>query len=82
MLPLAKKVYTVTPNHIRALDGRILCEKAKSIHNDVHYMADIKSALHQALIEADQQTMIVAFGSLSYLGEIKKQYGKKKQNDR
>lgn len=74
MLPLAAKVYTVTPGHPRAMDGSLLCREALKYHEDVTYMPDLRRAARAALIEAADgaETMILAFGSLSYLGEFKK----------
>lgn len=74
LLPLAKKVYTVTPNHVRALSGRELCKAALDYHTEVRYCEKIEEAVRRAEEDArmlKEKGMIVAFGSLSYLREIK-----------
>ncbi len=76
MMPLAWKVFTVTPNHPRALDGAVLAQKAKEYHSDVVCCGTISEAASQAFDcagneTAEEKVMILAFGSLSYLGEIR-----------
>lgn len=75
MLPLADRVYTVTPDNPRALPGELLCEEAKKYHGHVQFASGIGTALSLALKDAERmeqeaETMILAFGSLSYLGEL------------
>ncbi len=71
MLPLAWKVFTVTPFSARALDGRKLAEKARKYHQDVTFCHEIRGAVRQSLwLAAEEKAMVLAFGSLSYLGEI------------
>lgn len=73
MLPLAWKVFTITPGNPRALDGRELAKEAKKYHRDITFFPEIPEAVRQSLeIAAKEQAVILAFGSLSYLGEIKK----------
>lgn len=76
MLPLAKKVYTVTPDNIRALPGDELCREACKFHGDVVCAGSVREALKRALADAKgyRQPMILAFGSLSYLGELKGEF--------
>lgn len=90
MLPLAEKVYTVTPDNPRALSGEALCREAQAYHRNVQYAETIEAAVKKAMADtremqiAESQTdtarnvhqevqtpMILAFGSLSYLGELK-----------
>lgn len=79
MLPLAEKVYTVTPPAPRGLPGEILCAEAGKYHGNVQCAASVRAALEAAVQDAGQMTevgqlhkpMILAFGSLSYLGELK-----------
>lgn len=72
MLPLAEKVYTITPHNSRALKGDLLAEEARKYHEDVTFISEIREAVKQAIEVSDkEQGMILAFGSLSYLGEIK-----------
>ena len=78
MLPLAKKVYTVTPDNGRAMDGIQLAKEARNYHSDVQACATIEEAVELAL---QNPNPIVAFGSLSYLGDLKKAFWKL-QNER
>lgn len=72
MLPLAEKVYTVTPHNLRAMDGELLAEEAGKYHEDVTFEPEITEAVKKAMKEADKEEgMVLAFGSLSYLGEVK-----------
>lgn len=79
MLPMAEKVYTVTPPGPRGLPGEILCAEAGKYHGNVQCAASVRAALEAAVQDAGQMTeegqlhkpMILAFGSLSYLGELK-----------
>ena len=73
MLPLAWKVFTVTPFSARALDGRKLAEEARKYHQDVTFCHEIRGAVRQSLwLAAEEKAMVLAFGSLSYLGEIRR----------
>ncbi len=100
LLPLAEKVYTVTPDSPRALSGEELCREAGKFHRDVSCAGSVKEALRLALAKAKawegavkaagaqdenrdggpdgrpdlQLPMILAFGSLSYLGELKRAF--------
>ncbi len=72
MLPLAWKVYTVTPNHPRALDGAVLAKKATQWHSDAVFCRTVQEAAVKAAACAKQEgAVVLAFGSLSYLGELK-----------
>lgn len=73
MLPYARKVYTVTPQNKRGLDGRILAKEAEKLGYEAVYCESIKKAADLAVKEAKagQTDMILAFGSLSYLAELK-----------
>ncbi len=82
MLPLAWKVFTVTPDSPRAMDGRDLAKEARKYHQDVTFCPEIPEAVGQSLeIAAEGHAMVLAFGSLSYLGEIKKALKEKRGND-
>lgn len=71
LLPYAAKVYTITPDNPRALDGALLCAEAQKYHSDVTNAASVKEAVQQAVKGMDEQGVILAFGSLSYLQEVK-----------
>ncbi len=72
MLPYANKVFTITPPNPRGLDGKVLAEEVRKWHDDVLYCPSIEAAVSQALAQSKQDSCpILAFGSLSYLGELK-----------
>lgn len=69
----AGNILTVTPNNNRALDGRKLAETIANYNRHVYYVDDINSAVKQAVdfVKKGQTDMILAFGSLSHLKDIK-----------
>ena len=73
MLPYADQVYTVTPNNPRALDGKQLAEEVRNFHQKVEACDSVTEALKKALQQAkEKKESVLAFGSLSYLGELKR----------
>ena len=81
MLPYAKRVFTVTPSNARGMDGMRLAEEVRDVCNsiiEVTYCASLEDAIDNALAYATKShTPILAFGSLSYLGELKEVYIKR-----
>jgi dihydrofolate synthase/folylpolyglutamate synthase len=76
LLPYADMVYTVTPDNPRALDARALAKEAEKFHGNVTCCASVQEAVSQALSHAKEAgTPILAFGSLSYLNDLKQAYG-------
>lgn len=75
LLPLTERVYTVTPPNARALSGAVLAEEIKSFGKEAVFCEEIEQAARLALQAAKQEDVIVAFGSLSYLAELKKAVG-------
>lgn len=73
MLPYAKRVFTITPDNPRALDGQALAEEAGRLHADVRYCSTIEEAVKRAL---QYEEPVLAFGSLSYLAEVREAYAK------
>lgn len=73
MLPYAKKVYTVTPPNKRALDGEALAEEVRSFGKEAVVSKSVEEAVVFATrdVEAELTDVILAFGSLSYLSELK-----------
>lgn len=104
MLPLAEKVYTVTPDNPRALSGEELCREARRFHGNVRFAGSVREALEGAFRDAgwkqggreaegedagwetakgggrrqseagQEAPLILAFGSLSYLGQLKQEF--------
>ena len=70
--PLASRIYTITPQNARGLDGEVLAEEIRKWHQDVIYCDSIDKAVTIAL-EHGKETgnAILAFGSLSYLSDVK-----------
>lgn len=78
LLPVMGSVFAITPPNERGLDGQVI----KSILNEKGIeceCADIRNAVDLAIKRADKNGVVVACGSLSYLGEVLK-YGKSKFN--
>lgn len=71
MLPLAKIIITVTPMNQRALPSSKLAIESKAYGAERIFDADaVDHAARLALQEAKADDVILAFGSLSYLGEL------------
>ena len=70
MLPMAERVYTVTPHNPRAMEAEALAEEAKRLYPEKSILAckSCKEALTLAKKDTD---VVLAFGSLSYLSEMK-----------
>lgn len=72
MQTYANKVYTITPPNARALDAKALAEEAKEFYQDVTACESIEQAVTESFIYArEHEKSILAFGSLSYLAELK-----------
>lgn len=83
MLPLAEKVFTITPHNPRAMAGEDLAKEARKYHKDVTFVPKIEEAVELALKAAEKEKgMVLAFGSLSYLGEVKNALKEIKIHDR
>ncbi len=72
VLPLARRFITVQPQSIRAFTSYQLAEYLKSYCNDVIASDTIKEAVHTALDLSDPDDVVCAFGSLYYIGEVRK----------
>ena len=79
MLPLAGSVYTVTPENARAMRAEALAEEAEECIRElgirkvpVRACHSIEEAVELAGKNTPENGVILAFGSLSYLSEIKK----------
>lgn len=71
MLPRAARVYTVTPPNARALPGEALAKETSRFCGDVTVCGSIAEAVEQADLHTSADGVILAFGSLSYLAEVK-----------
>ncbi len=70
LLPMAKRVYTFTPDSPRALEAEKLAEQITSYDIPVNVVPDAVSGAREALRGASAGDTIVACGSLTFLGEL------------
>lgn len=70
--PLIKKVYTFDWDNPRSLGGEKLKETILKYNKNVEYISNLHTAIDTALKTATEHSLILAFGSLSHLSEIKK----------
>ena len=71
MAPLAKKIYTVDlPDEGRTLKAGELKTAVKPYCADVMAVSDIHTAVRRAYESTEEDEVILAFGSLSYLGQV------------
>ena len=72
--PTAKKVYTVTPDSPRALDGEILRDEFRAAGVDSELLTDKDQdhnlALHMIIDESESDDVIVICGTLTITGEM------------
>lgn len=75
MMPFANRVFTVTPPNSRGLDAKILEEEVRHLHADVICCNSIEEAIAGSISHSkEEKCPILAFGSLSYLGNLKEAY--------
>jgi len=73
MAPLASYIVTVaTPSNPRALPSIELAKTAMKYNKCVTAAASVEEAVEMALIFSEKNDIILSFGSLSYLGLVKK----------
>ena len=71
----AEWIYTVqTRDNPRALPAEELMHAVSAVNPHVSAVGDVRRALDLALLRADREDVIVAFGSLSFLKEIKSRF--------
>lgn len=74
----AEHILTITPpDNPRALDALELAKAAGEYHPQVTNLSSLEEAVEVSHLLADKDTVILCFGSLSYLGAIKKIYEKR-----
>lgn len=74
----AKSIITVTPpNNPRAMNNLELTKVISKYHNNVITAKDIEDAIDISYNIAKKDSLIIAFGSLSYLGELTQIVNKK-----
>lgn len=69
----AERIITITPNNSRGLDGHKLAKTLVKYNHNVQVADSLKQAAEESIdtIKENRADMILAFGSLSYLGELK-----------
>ena len=70
--PYGKIFHTITPPNKRALSAEDLAKTFESFGARAVCHKSVKEALDAAMKEADENDVICAFGSLYYIGEIRK----------
>lgn len=70
---LAEHIYTVeTPDNPRALPAADLAEAVSRVNASVEAADGIEDAVEKSFAKAQAEDVIIAFGSLSFLGEVRK----------
>ena len=72
LIPLAKRFYTLTPPSPRALPAEELSKYLADQGAEVKTCGNPVDGLKAALSEADEEDVICAFGSLYYLGSLRR----------
>lgn len=68
---LCNHLITVAPNNSRAMSANKLAEKAKEFCDKVEDISDLEEAVLKALSLADDESVVLIFGSLYLAGEIR-----------
>ena len=71
MMPLADRAYCFCPNNERGLDADILADCVRSFGKEAVVCADVNEALDAALKYADRQDVLVVWGSLSFMEDMR-----------
>ena len=74
LCPLAAEIYTVTPPNPRALSAQNLADCIDAVNPHVTACRDIPTAVRLAVRAAGTDGAVIAFGSLSYLAEVKRSF--------
>lgn len=76
ILPIADKIITVTPNSERALPAEETANIIKSYCKDVWASDTIEEAIQKSIEISEPESIICAFGSLYYIGEVRNYFNK------
>lgn len=74
ILPIARRVYTVTVNNQRALHGEDLRRIIVNEGTEAIYCESVEEAVKEALGAAEDTDIICAFGSLYYINEVREYF--------
>lgn len=76
--PLAKGIITVqTPDNPRALPAEELRKAVERVNPHVEAAENIQEAVEKTFARAEKEDVIIAFGSLSFLGEVDREVQKR-----
>ena len=70
MAPLASHIITITPQNYRGFDGEELCGLIRDAGCSAEYIDDIITAVNKAKELAGDEGVVIALGSLSFLGQL------------
>ena len=77
--PYAEKIFTIeAPDNPRALPAEELALAAREFHRDVQAMKSVEEAVETAYSLAGEEDVILAFGSLSFIGVLSETVEKRK----
>ncbi len=81
--PYASEIITVmTPDNVRALPAEELAKAVSRFHPRVQAAGSIKDAVDRAYGLAGKEDVILAFGSLSYLGALIREVQERRQREK
>ena len=69
--PYAARFVTVTPPNPRALTAEELAEELKVFTKPIETVGDVREGVHRAIFEAGKNGVVLAFGSLYMVGDIR-----------
>lgn len=79
-VPMAEFIFTVTsPNKERALPAFELAKQIREYNPNVTAADSVEEALEMASLMAGEDGVVLAFGSLSYMGKLRACFGKRKE---
>lgn len=78
--PLADVIYTLTPDNTRALASDQLTKETLNYCNRVIDAGNVENAVKLTYKDASEEDIIIAFGSLSYLGDLVNALGIRKDD--
>lgn len=79
--PLADVIFTMTPDNMRALDSEQLRKEALLYCSNTQDAKTIENAVNLAYKEAKEEDIMIAFGSLSFLGDLVNALGIRKDDE-
>ena len=68
--PYAEQILTVSTEGKRGLSAYELACEIRQFHNSVTALDSVEEAVELSFMLADKDSVIIAFGSLSYLGKL------------